>query len=422
MKSFNSKVLAVMLSCIIVVSLCNINSYAVGFSWDIIPVVYDLGDRFGISFKDSIISDLFNNLTISGTIADWLERKNMDMSVDDFMNENYTENEDGSVTTTNTFNQFVYDTMSDYVADNPLTYHVCTIPSYLEYNKDWISNYSFWEYYVQAIKGKNDGQGYVLVTQIGQGGGNPQYGVDMIHIKDTSNFGLYGTVSGNLFTNVHPIYKWNASNNCLKVDDNNLQVTEIVSVYNPTVTPNMNPTSIFWSVNAIYNDTVQRSNHSWTIMSATESSQSVYVFDSLAVYKNFSTGTSQDYYIGPGGMKYSGGSTISADTLSNVGNTYTTITNNIKNGLTADEVAEIVKKALEGQGTGGGGSSPGIDIDFNPGSIIPSLSGLKGDYTTGFAQWLGSVFSFMPPEFKTVLVLAISLSIGFFIIRLIRGF
>lgn len=92
-----------------------------------------------------------------------------------------------------------------------------------------------------------------------------------------------------------------------------------------------------------------------------------------------------------------------------------------------DVIGDIFNGDVHNGDTHGGAGSSRDDtttsgVSFSIASVTQQIGSLDDSYTNGFTNYLRGVFGFLPSEIWVVLGVACALSIGYFALRLLRGF
>lgn len=431
--------------------VCDVGSKAADVPGNADNVIRWVLKNSGFITDSDIFDSVFGRNNISNTFDEWEENHSeggSSRSFSEFYNDNVSTDNEGNVTTSTEFNTFIYDSFKSYQNANPLSYSVQKIYGIDFVNSTYFYSKAQYDAFLNAVH--NCGAHYVFCP-----------GYSTLTSSSSSNSVIYSNNGSNV-----QCYLNNGSSGCVVFGyydykplqfysssghkSDYVQLSDIVTSYNwaalltnisssanSYMPPGMHVKCVLADgtvkdVNNFFRPSFSggiRNSYSninvnpWStsVFVASGKTESTYVYDSINAIKVYNSGIAQPYYVTDPSIVPGG--TISSTDLSNVGNTYNNIVNNITTGLTADEVQKIVEAAVKGNG--GGSSSGGGTIDIGSldvGSIKDGLNGVNGEYSSGFTSWLGSVFGFLPASLWAVLALAIALSFGYFILRLVRGF
>lgn len=335
-------------------------------------------------------------------------------------------------------------TINNYIQENPLTYKKCTLYSYNFLNPNSFSTYQQFATTKEYIKnGGNrysvilNSQGNILISQ---------------YLTQDMNLGFIGTSSNGNFTSVNPYVNWQTLGN--------MMLSPAVSINSGGTVTQVTNTN-WYGYNNLKN-TASPNTSNKIIMSPNEKNETVYVFETLAAYKNYNAGAPQPYYLGSGFDTIKMNIPASITDGSYNSSNYNNIVNNVQSGWTAEQVLELVDKVLSNGGGSGNGSdssdSDSLDLGWlgKIGGVIVKIvnaiasvitdvidgiaTALIGEDGTGgivgtlktilhnvvelvtedFTEFMSEIFGFLPPEISTILVAGISLSVFFGVIKILR--
>lgn len=367
---------------------------------------------------------------------------------------------------TNVFNEAIQET----VAENPLTYTECYISSYNFLNTDQFGNQQLFSSVKEVLK-QNNGYSFFLSSSGPNASIKNMYLVTVDKSKYPVNF--IGTTTQGSFTNVTLEHNWGTINSFPEnIDGVDIRFFQLPNGtlgapaktyreaasnagYNSTWVPSIstvkNTSSAFVSSGG---------NAQTNVFTNLPKNELVYVFSTLNAYKNYNSGSPQPYYFGSGYGTTTGSVNLNTSNMSNSGNYYSNVVNNVQSGWTAEQVLELVDKVINtGGGSGSGGSGSGSsDNPFSflgtIGEAVGKLVGGIGDFiaqvvggivdaildlinmfvgedgilnkltsliNTGFNTFLGDMFSWLPSEVVTCFTACLLVGIFFAIWKIIRG-
>lgn len=347
---------------------------------------------------------------------------------------------------TNVFNEAIQET----VAENPLTYTECYIPSYNFLDPNQFNNFQIYSSLKEFMKNQD---GYIFVikdisfTDFRKG---------YICVVPRINYvDFVGTTNAGIFTNVTLYYEWVQKN---FTTYGSIPGATYYQINNDGSIQSLTP-SYNWSL-LLNNTGFSTSGNYIRVFSNYSKNELVYVFSTLNALKNYNSGSPQPYYFGSGYGTTTGSVNLSTSNMSNSGNYYSNVVNNVQSGWTAEQVLELVDKVIStGGGSGSGGSGSGSsDNPFSflgtIGEAVGKLVGGIGDFiaqvvggivdaildlinmfvgedgvlnkltsliNTGFNTFLGDMFSWLPSEVVTCFTACLLVGIFFAIWKIIRG-
>lgn len=360
----------------------------------------------------------------------------------------------------NVLNQYVI----YQIQQNPQTYVQCYIPSYNMLNSDYFYTYQSFVAVKDFIR--NSG-GYCYLGHDGVNNSNRKFYI--ITLPSNIDYGLYGTVTSGIFTNVNGIYNWQSTTQPFNLG---LGLKFYTCTANGTITETSVAQGNVRSLSNISNvPSTMATSQNWVIMSPLSRNELVYVFSSVNAYKSFNSGSPQPYYLTSDGQNTNmsnwsvGSGSINTGTLSSANSSYSSVINNVQTGWTAQEVLELVNLISENGGdSNGGGSSSDNPFGFlgTIGEIIGQLVSGVGELLTGivdgianvflgkpneqgvrsgglfsvvksvitglvdlidtdFAEFFRVVFDWLPPEIITLMISGLTFALFFGILKMIRG-
>lgn len=366
---------------------------------------------------------------------------------------------------TNIFNEAIQETVSE----NPLTYKECYISSYNYLNTSQFNNYGAYKQVQEIIKNNNGYTFFVTPNGLGTQSQNNTYIVTVDVSKYPVNF--IGTSTTGIFSsNVTLEHNWSTitilPQNTDGIDiymlrNSNGHIGASAKTYQQAAT-NAGCSSTYIPNNAtnLINNTSMFTSGRVSVFSNKSSNELIYLFANINAYKNYNSGSPQPYYFGSGYGSTTGSVNLSTSNMSNSGNYYNSVVNNIQSGWTAEQVLELVDKILSSGGGSGSGSSDSDSLDLGwlgkIGGVIVKIvnaiasvitdiidgiaNALIGEDGTGgivgtirsilhnvvelvtedFNDFMSEIFGFLPPEISTILIAGITLSVFFGVIKILR--
>lgn len=354
---------------------------------------------------------------------------------------------------TNIFNEAIQET----VAENPLSYKEASITSYKNMNTSVFDYYALYANLQEFMKQRD---GYFICSAGIEGNGSIRYNLIRVNfIPRGTNIGFVGNVIGGSFSNVQLSVNWTLGNQPQNYDSK-IEKWIITTSGIEKVTDNR-----WWfSCNTLSNSaTIGRdSANGQVVFTSLPKNEYIYVFANNNAYKAYNSGSPQPYYFGSGYGSATGSVNLSTSNMSNSGNYYSNVVNNIQSGWSAEQVLELVDKIIaSGGGSGSGsGSSDSDSLDLGwlgkIGGVIVKIvnaitsvvtdiidgiaNALIGEDGTGgivgtlktilhnvvelvtedFTDFMSEIFGFLPPEISTILIAGISLSVFFGVIKILR--
>lgn len=342
------------------------------------------------------------------------------------------------------------------VAENPLGYDECYITSYNFMTASVFPTYQMYATTKEYIK-NHDGYAFFVTWDISYGN------VSACHIMTLPhdlNLGWIGTTNQGIFTNVHPYIDWQilTGSNLNNYVSSKVKITANgdIQTSNAGIANNIS----FSNANGL---SASGSPSYYMVYSSFDKNELVYVFDTLNSYKNYNAGLPQDYYLTSEGLDHtnwtvSGSGSINTGSMTNSGNYYNSVVNEVGTGWTPEQILQLVDMITNNGGSGGSGSGgSGSDntglwkgIGEAIGSLITGIAtivsevagalsnailsiinifvgedGLFAKLTdlinVGFQNFLSGVFSWMPPEIVTLFTATLIFGIFFAIWKMLRG-
>lgn len=265
--------------------------------------------------------------------------------------------------------------------------------------------------------------------------------------KSIDSWALIGSVINGSFSNVQTTVNWSTNNTYMYLD-NRIQEYYI----NPDGSQGLWNRGV--GCNPVGNGNTIDLGTGTTIFSTLPDSEVVYVFDTLAAYKNYNSGVPKDYYLTSDGINdpswdASGNGIINTGQLDQSSYSYNNVISNVQSGWTAEEVLALVDRISQGGGTNGNGNGSngnnsdgwldlGIFGDIGR-AIANILGGIIEAIATVFTEIInivtqvsdtllqGTIFEFLsafigwlPEEIIALLTALFSVAVLFALIKLIR--
>lgn len=354
-------------------------------------------------------------------------------------------------------------TVNNYVASNPLSYKVATIPSYTRLNTSQFSNYTVYSSVKEIIK--NCG-GYAFLSAPNGWGRTNDVAILVTVPRSTYPINFYGTVTGGVFTNVQLEHNWANIQNFYPSDSTGVKLYMFKANQAPVQYTSWNNTMLGSYVagyqTVINTPSIFSGTNKAHILTNLSKDEEVYVFDNINAYKNYNSGAPQPYYLGTDFGSHKTKYDVS-DFPSGNNSYYNQVINNVQSGWTAEEVITLVDKIIQ---NGGSSSSSESDKDTSKWwerignaignlidgivdvltkvieklsdallSIIHLLTGYTDDsgvyhvglfdkltnlVDSGFSSFISSMFSWLPEEIITLLTAMMVFGIFFGIFKMLR--
>lgn len=394
----------------------------------------------------------------------WLDNEADPEEAQEFEESEVEITSDGNYNVPQNVQQTVLNYIEYRIQQNPLTYKQAYIKSYNYLSPNQFSNYGLYKSIQEFIK---NADGFVAIHGENRNGvWDPSLNNSVYVIPKTINMGLYGSVTNGSMS-AQLAVNWQTSGKPQNIDNR-------IKCYT------FNGSGQFTAVQTCYRDLgylknpntiTSGSTTDFTLFTSMNESELVYVFSNLNAYKNYNSGYPQNYYYTQQGIETplsswtaTGGSLIAGQDLTYYGQTYSTISQQTQTGWTAEQVLQLVESIMSGSGGssgGSGGSGDGSDFDLGflgtIGRLIGSLITGIGNLLTGvlegivnviigedgnggivgtvrnvitnlldlfdndFAELFSTVFDWLPPEIITLITAALTFSLLFGIIKMIRG-
>lgn len=238
------------------------------------------------------------------------------------------------------------------------------------------------------------------------------------------DYGLVGTVTGGTFTNVNLYKNWATLGRLDQISN----ATKKTIMANGSVSDGLvSATGNYPTLQSLANTSSQPSSNTKTMLiSSLENNELVYVFQTLNAYKNYNSGSGQQYYLPSNSqtiVPYYDGFTQSD--LNSAGNFY----NNIVINTSGDNPNDIRKKtdsilgSLDGILSDDDSSSTGIlaglaDIITGATGAITPIKELIND---DLKQFVGDIFDWLPASVVSLWIAGITFGVFFGVLKVIRG-